>query len=143
MLRSIIITTIQKNHTEKLRFLIVGGTNTAIDFSILFFFASVIGLPRVPSNFISTSIALMFSFYANKNFTFKTDSSSKKHFALFLLITLFGLWIIQPPIIEASNIFMEQYINNQNINLFIGKSIATIVTLIWNFVLYKKFVFNQ
>lgn len=141
--RSTTIVNIPKKYTEKLRFVIVGGTNTVIDFSILFFLASFIGLPRIPSNYISTSIAMVFSFYANKNYTFKTNQTSKKHFVMFLLITITGLWIIQPIIIESANLFVQNYFNDKNINLFVCKSIATIVTLIWNYILYRKFVFNS
>jgi hypothetical protein len=57
-------------HADKFRFVMVGGTNTFIDFSILFALTSI-GLRDITSNFISTSIALTFSFFANKMFTLK------------------------------------------------------------------------
>jgi len=96
-----------KKHADKIRFALVGGTNTAIDFGILFTL-KLIGLPEIPSNFISTSIALIFSFFANKKFTFKdTNTQDKTQFIKFLSITLFGLWIIQPVILWFFNLILK------------------------------------
>lgn len=131
---------ILKNHAEKIRFGSVGAINTAIDFSILFILVEL-GLPNIVSNFISTSVALIFSFFANKKFTFKTDKTTAKHFTGFIIITLFGLWVIQPVIIESVRILMQTSNINPRIILLIGKTLATIASLIWNYILYKKFVF--
>ena len=130
-----------KKHAEKLRFAIVGGLNTAIDFGTLFILVAL-GLPALASNYISTSVALMFSFFANKSFTFKDGAKfTKTKFSYFLTITLFGLWIIQPVIIEGARIVLNSLQINSYVILFAGKIMATIVTLIWNYLLYRKFVF--
>lgn len=132
-----------KKHAEKLRFAIVGSFNTAIDFIVLFSLVAF-GLPAVGSNYISTTIALMFSFIANKSFTFKdTGKNYKTKFAYFLIITLFGLWVIQPIIITAVAWFISDLGIPDPIVLFVGKIIATIVTLIWNYLLYRRFVFKK
>ena len=133
---------ILKKHAEKLRFAIVGGVNTTIDFAILFILVAL-GIPAIVSNFISTSLALIFSFYANKNFTFKNETTNKTQFIYFLAITLFGLWVIQPVIIEGIKMSLSATLLNNYIVLFVGKITATIVTLIWNYLLYKRFVFKK
>ena len=142
--RSIIIKKLIKKHEDKIRFSIVGGINTAIDFVILFILVSI-GLPTIVSNIISTSSALVFSFFANKKFTFKNNSSkTKTQFIYFLIITLFGLWAIQPIIIELTRSVLELVIkNNYLLILLIGKIIATCVTLVWNYLLYRKYVFTD
>lgn len=132
-----------KKHAEKLRFAVVGGANTLLDFSILFLLVAL-GLDRVPSNFISTGIAFIFSFFVNKSFTFKSTSGNvKKQFAIFLIITLFGLWVIQPIIITATAWFISDLGIPNLIVLFIGKMLATVATLIWNYTLYSRFVFKK
>lgn len=142
-MRSTIIQKIIKKHEDKFRFAIVGAANTTIDFVILFLL-TLLGFNVIFSNIISTSIALIFSFFANKKFTFKNESEkTKKQFVYFLIITMFGLWIIQPIIIEATKLLIEQVITNNYLILFIGKIIATCITLIWNYLLYRKFVFND
>lgn len=140
-LRSIIIKPILKKHADKLRFMVVGGANTAIDFGVLFILKNI-GLSAIVGNYFSTTVALIFSFFANKTFTFKSDSkTSKVQFAKFLIITLVGLWIFQPIIIYGIQILLTDYNLDSNLVLFIGKIIATCFTLVWNYILYKKFVY--
>jgi len=132
-----------KKHAEKLRFGLVGGMNTSIDFVILFTLVAF-GIPAIVSNFISTSVALVFSFFANKTFTFKgTGKSTRRHFAYFLIITLFGLWVIQPVIIEGIKFLIGPWFTNKYSVLLIGKLFATCATLVWNYLLYRKFVFQK
>ena len=133
-----------KKHAEKLRFGLVGTVNTAIDFGVLFLLVKAFSLPAIASNYISTSVALVFSFFANKKFTFKNNSSNQvKQFAVFLAITLIGLWIIQPLIINGSEILFEKIALNTDLSLLISKLLATIASLIWNYLMYRKFVFTK
>ena len=75
---------ILKKHADKLRFLIVGGTNTILDFDILFSLTIFLNIPKEFANFISTFVAFLFSFFANKKYTFKSTSQNlKKQFLLF------------------------------------------------------------
>lgn len=132
-----------KKHAEKLRFGVVGGANTALDFGILFSLV-FLGIDKFVANFISTSIAFVFSFFVNKSFTFKsTTGNAKKQFGLFVLITLFGLWVIQPIIITEVSWMISRFGIPDSIVLFIGKLSATVVTLVWNYVLYAKYVFKK
>lgn len=132
-----------KNHAEKIRFIIVGGANTAIDFGVLFLL-TFLGIDKIVANFFSTSVALIFSFFANKTFTFKhNEGSAKKQFALFLVITLIGLWVLQPLVILLSTSLFASYITNEALDLFIAKLLATIVSLIWNYFLYSRLVFKK
>jgi len=133
-----------KKHADKIRFVLVGGTNTAIDFIILFSLFNLIGLPVFYSNVISTSVALTFSFFANKTFTFKDGGGiTKKKMATFLIITLTGLWLIQPLIILGIRSAFGTMIADDNVLLLVGKLLATCVTLVWNYILYRKFVFKK
>ena len=132
-----------KKHAQKVRFMIVGGANTALDFILLFLFTGL-GVDKIVANYFSTGISLIFSFFANKKFTFKHKTgSAKKQFALFLIITLVGLWVIQPIIIWFSTSTLTPYITSEPINLFIAKLIATVASLIWNYLLYSRLVFKK
>lgn len=134
---------ILKKHAEKLRFAIVGGANTLLDFSILFLLVGF-GLDRIPANFVSTSIAFVFSFFVNKSFTFKsTSGNAKKQFLLFIIITIFSLWVIQPIVIVAVSWLIGGFGINSVVVLFIAKVIATVASLIWNYIFYSRFVFKK
>ncbi len=129
-----------KKHESKIRFALVGGTNTAIDFGILFLLHSV-GLNKYIANIISTTVAFIFSFFANRTFTFKSKGSAKKQFIPFLIVTLIGLWVIQPAIIWLVSLLLNNL--DETLTLFIAKLIATIASLIWNYVLYSRVVFKD
>lgn len=135
-----------KKHAEKLRFAVVGGANTALDFAVLFFLV-FLGLDKIAANFISTSTAFVFSFFVNKSFTFKATTvvgkrKQLKQFGLFLGISIIALWVIQPLIIVAVTSLLGPFGINDAATLFIAKIIATIGSMIWNFILYKRFVFK-
>jgi putative flippase GtrA len=132
-----------KNKSQKVRFIAVGGTNTLIDFGLLFLLKSL-GLPVLSANIISTSVAFCFSFFANKKYTFKTTGANiKKEIILFTIITLFGLWVLQTIVIKLVSMLLEQTGLPDNIILLLAKLLATIVSLVWNYVLYSKVVFKQ
>lgn len=131
-----------KNRAEKLRFGLVGIANTVIDFSILFTL-TYLGLPSLISNIFSTSAAFTFSFFANKNFTFKAKGTTKRQFLLFIVITLFGLWGIQTAVIWVVTSLLMGSELEKSLVLLIAKIIATIASLIWNYSLYSRVVFRQ
>ena len=124
-----------KNLQEKLKnsqefwFVVVGGLNTILDFVILFSLTAF-NVPIIIANIFSTGITFANSFSLNKKITFKSISKNKKELVreitLFIIITIF------------ENIF-----KNNKIALLISKLIATIFSLIWNFILYKKVVFKK
>lgn len=132
-----------EKHGDKIRFVIVGGANTALDFLVLFLFVNL-GVDKIVANYISTTVALVFSFFANKSFTFKnTTKNAKKQFLIFLVVTLAGLWILQPIIIWISSAILGPYITNEAVLLFVAKLIATVGSLIWNYLLYSRIVFKK
>ena len=135
---------IAKKHADKLRFTIVGSINTVIDFSILFTLTTLFNVPKELANFISTFVAFLFSFFANKKYTFKSTSKNlKRQFLLFTVVTLFGLWVIQTIIITAITPAFTNLGVNKPAALLISKLIATVASLIWNYTLYSRVVFKK
>ena len=141
-----------KNLLKKLKnnqafwFSVIGGINTALDFIILFVLTSF-GIKIFIANIFSTGITFIISFLMNKKITFKSVSNNKKELiremVLFILVTLFGLWVIQNIVISTAMPIFENLLKNKRISLLLSKLIATIFSLIWNFILYKKVVFKK
>lgn len=130
-------------HAEKFRFALVGGFNTALDFGILFGLTAL-GIDKIVANYASTSISFIFSFFANKTFTFKAKSgNAKREFISFIVVTLIGLWVLQPLIIAAITHLLEATTLNDAMTLLVAKLIATVVSLIWNYILYSRIVFKK
>lgn len=134
---------IKKKHAQKIRYSLVGGFNTALDFCLLFIFVAL-GLDRIPANYLSTGVSMIISFFANKRFTFKhTTGSKRRQIPLFILVTVIGMWVIQPIVMWAVTQVLDPYIANKSIELFITKVIATVASLIWNYMLYSRVVFKK
>jgi len=133
---------LKNNAATKIRFGLVGGANTAIDFG-LFFTLHSLGLPIAGANIISTTTAFCFSFVANKKYTFKSHGNIKREMFLFVIVTLFGLWVLQNIVIQlilwplgATGLASET-------SLLIAKVVATLVSLVWNYIMYSRVVFSK
>lgn len=134
----------RNNFRQKIRFGLVGIANTLIDFAI-FGVLTTLGFNAILVNYISTTAALIFSYVTNKKFTFQnTNSDIKKEGARFLLFTLAGLWILQPAIILCS-VELAQRILGLRADMYVywgAKLCAVVVTLVWNYVTYSRYVFK-
>jgi hypothetical protein cdiviTM7_02105 len=132
-----------KNKMQIGRFAIVGTINTAIDFGLLFLL-TFLGLPKIAANTVSTGSAFVFSFFANKKYTFKsTNKNIKYEIISFIIITLFGLWVLQNGIIWLITPLIKNIVSQEQLALFAAKLLATAVSLVWNYCLYDKVVFKK
>jgi putative flippase GtrA len=122
---------------------VVGIGATALDFAVLFI-STALGTPTIMANIISTGVSFCFSFWANKNYTFKTHGANlKREIALFVLVTLFGLWVIQSVILGLVEPAMAKVLSEDELQLLAAKLVATAVTTVWNYILYSRVVFTH
>lgn len=135
---------VAKKHDKKLRFAIVGLFNTGLDFFILLTLTSL-GLAKIPSNYISTGIAFLSSFFLNKKYTFRNSTTDNIHrqFVLFIAVTMFGLWFIQPVVIVVLDWLISGFINSPPFSLVVEKLLATIASMLWNYIMYARYVFKR
>lgn len=133
------------------RFAIVGAINTLTDSLIFTALRITADLNLVLANVISTSCALLVSLLLHNSYTFKNHTLSRYRVVAFILITLSGLWILQPLIIL---LFTELHtfinytaplfavVSNDGFWItFIPKLIAISTTVVWNYVWYSKVIF--
>ncbi len=140
------------------KFGIVGIINTLLDFGIFNALTKFAHFGLIQANIISTTCAMLFSFFANKNLVFKQDGGSvAKQAVSFFVVTAFGLYVIQNGIIWlltdvwvgpvhlvvqtvrslGIHVFSDGfYINNS------AKAVATVASLTWNYIMYKRVVFK-
>ena len=132
-----------KNSHQIVRYGIVGFINTAIDFGLLFTLKSL-GFPVELANVCSTGTAFVVSFFMNKKYAFKTtDTNVVREMILFVIVTLFGLWVLQSIVINLTLPFTTQVLHNPNLALLASKLMATGVSLVWNYLMYSRVVFVQ
>jgi putative flippase GtrA len=132
---------------EKIRFVLVGGINTSVDFILLITFTSMLGIPASFANIASTSIALLVSYSLNKKAVFgNTDPNNHRQLLLFVVVTLFGLWGLQTIVIAFSSSILSSWLglaHSSVIILIIAKVLATCVSLTWNYIWYSRVIFSQ
>lgn len=142
-----------------LRFASVGAMNTIIDFSILNLLVFGAGIPRIPANLVSATVAMTFSFLANRRFVFKSNNRGRKQVIQFVLVTVTGLYVVQTIVIYGltelwvwpleslydliSGLDIAQDISQNFVITNGAKVVATAMTMIWNFVLYQRLVFAK
>jgi len=138
------------------RFGLVGVINTLIDFGVYNLMSGLFRLSLVQSNIISTTIAMAFSFTANQRLVFKPEGGSvARQGALFIAVTAFGLYVLQtatiklltdvwpaPLVLGVSAVHVVGlHGHDQFLIKNAAKAVATVVSLTWNYVMYKKVVF--
>ena len=131
---------------EKIRFALVGGVNTAVDFGILSILTIVLGAPIFIANVVSTSFALAVSYLLNKKAVFGDEGANNtQQILLFLVVTLSGLWLIQSAIIFVVGLALVSVFGDIEpiVLLFVGKLFATVASLVWNYLWYSKVVFKK
>lgn len=132
-----------KNKSQLIRFGLIGVINTALDFGLLFILKSV-GLMATTANIFSTSIAFVFSFFANKKYTFRSSGTNiVREMILFVAVTLFGLWVLQTGVIWLVLPHLSKLLRSSEMGLLVTKLIATTVSMTWNYILYDKLVFKK
>lgn len=139
----------------------VGIINTLIDLTFYnILSSSIIGLSLIGANLISTTIAMVFSFFANQRLVFNANQRGLLRQALiFFPVTAFGLYVLQSGVIK---LFTEVWLAPLELAVlivhFVGlsalfsddfiikngaKAAATLVSLTWNYLMYKKVVFKS
>lgn len=141
------------NKIEKLigqfvKFGIIGGMNTAIDFSILNLLMWWTGIYSggqiILLNIISFAVAVINSYFWNKYWTFKDkDEAGVVEFSQFIAVTLIGLAINSSVIYIITTFVDPMFGLNEKLWANLAKVVATGLSLIWNFTGYKFIVFKK
>lgn len=132
------------------KFAITGGLNTLIDFTVLNIFSSLTqvvgGIFIVPINIISFSVATINSYFWNRHWTFQRAGEREKmkggEFLTFIAVSVVGV-LLNTSVIYLLTTFVsapEGFSGSWWLN--ISKVIATLVSLVWNFLGYKFIVFR-
>ena len=140
------------------KFVSVGVINTLVDLGFFNLFRKIKGFSATTASYISTTIAMIGSYIMNKSWTFASKGSNVTTEAVkFFTITILGLYVIHNGIVYlltkkilwpgklALKIvrmfpFLKKLSNDFVTDNF-AKVCAIAVTLVYNFLMYKFFVF--
>ncbi len=139
------------------RFGMVGILNTLLDFAIFNALSGKrIGWGKIQANTVSTTVAMTCSFLLNRMYVFSGHGNALIQIVLFFGITAIGLYIIQngtiylltrvwtwPTVLITRLIqLLRLPLGNDFVLKNSAKVIGTILSLIWNYLLYSKVVFR-
>ena len=130
------------------KFAIVGVVNTSVDFGVLNFLVTLTGIDKGLSltilNGVSFIAAVTNSFFWNRLWVFEQEKNSfnVNQFAQFFLISI-GAVLINSIIIYSLTTFVHISALDDRSWLNIAKIFATLLSMVWNFLGYKFFVFKQ
>ena len=122
-----------KKHGEKIKFVLVGGFNTVLDFCLFGILANILGIPKEIANIISTTICIIISFLLNYKFVWKSKKSKKETAPGFVIVSLFSAWIVQNIAINMITIPFGE----NDITKLIGKAFGSVCGMISNYFGYK------
>ncbi|MBU1036983.1 GtrA family protein [Patescibacteria group bacterium] len=118
-----------------IRFFIVGGFSTIVDFALLFSLTEWAKLWYLLSATVGFSGGAITNYSLNKNWTFQNkDKRIARQFTVFFIVALVGLAINNTILYLGVEVF--------NLWYMLAKVIAAAVTLIWSFIGHKYITFR-
>jgi len=119
-----------------LRYLIMGGIATLIDWSSFYILALILGIYYLLALAISFSLASIAHYTLNKLFTFRCKSKKiAKQFSVSFSISIISLIL--------SSIIMFALVDLLLIQKMISRIMTTFIVLIANYSMHKYFTFNR
>ena len=117
-----------------IRFSIVGGIATLIDFIFLYIFKEFLNMDVIIANTLSFIISVTYNYIASIVWVFDINKEKNKkiQFILFILFSIFGLVL--------NNIILYILTDMFNMYYLISKVVATLFVMIFNFITRKRFL---
>lgn len=122
---------------QAIKFGAVGILNTGIDLGLYFVLTRWLGLGALPvlAKGLSYSAGIMNSFLWNKFWTFKSKAGTWATLIPFILTALAGLGI--------NTGILQVCLKTLHLPELVALGSATLVTLVWNFVISKFVIFKE
>jgi dolichol-phosphate mannosyltransferase len=121
---------------EKTKFIIVGGTGFVVNYIALAVFYHLLGLPILIAQIIGSELALLATFVGNNYWAFQNHS----HVLFWTKLWRYHLSAIGGLLINSFIVVLlvHQFQLYYGLGLLIGSAAG----LVWNYTMYKKFVFK-
>lgn len=123
----------KKDLKELISYVFVGGCTTLINFVIYWFVITMIDQGWLFANVISWVGAVIFAFWANKHFVFKSANETGKEAYQFFILRLGTL------LVESGLLFI--FIQLLSANEMLSKVVVSVITVVSNYGLCKFKIF--
>jgi len=126
------------------RYLIVGVSTFIIEYSLFLIFREILPLHEVVTNIIVYTFIFWFNFLMNKFFTFKSRKNIVKQLISYGLLFLFNGVVGNILLFTAIKKLLEYLFPAVAwIPYYLPKILIMVFIVSWNFVLYKKVIYNE
>ena len=119
---------------EIVSYVFVGGMTTLVNY-VVYFILLKIHSHWLIANSISWIFAVLFAYYTNKRYVFKSTNNIKKEFISFILLRFMTLLI--------ENISLYLLIDLLNLQPMISKVCVSFITILSNYILCKFKIFKE
>ena len=130
---------IYKKHREVISYLFWGGVAFVLSMVLFWVFNSKLGMGEVTANTVDWIIVMVFAFFTNKLFVFRSKAGSAaafgKEFLSFVLARLFTLFL--------EELIIAVFITWLGFNTMIVKLAAQVVVIVTNYIISKLIVFKK
>ena len=124
---------------ESMRYIVIGGFTTLIDYASFYLMDEVLNIGLTVSNIASTALAILFAYVTNKLYVFQCRTSSFSAFLIeffkFIGSRLFTMAV------EIGTVQLFVVVFGQN--SLLGKAEAIVIVIILNYILSKFLVFRK
>lgn len=115
------------------RYLLVGGLSFVIDLGLLVLLHEVFFVDLLVATPIAFLTSLLFNFVLQRFFTFKATNSHRASIAKYVLLVVFNT--------VATDVIVTAF-EHTAAGYQIGKVVSTALMTVWNFFLYKYWIFK-
>lgn len=121
------------------RYVLVGLFNTALDLALFTLLAVGVGLAAVLSNTVSTVCVMTVSFFLNRAWVFRSESSGVTTYLRFAAVTLFTGLLVQSAVIVSVLVLAEAVVPSLAVELVTpaAKVVAMGTGMVVNFLGYR------
>ncbi len=127
-----------RKYEESLLYLVFGGLTTVVDFIIYILMTDILHVNYLISNVIAFAGAVIFAFFTNKIYVFKSHSFEMKK-VLYEMVTFVGARLFS---LVVNMVILYVFVEWVGLDDLIVKIGAAVVVVIMNYGISKWLVFN-
>jgi len=124
------------NIWQLIKFGVTGVAGFVIDFGVTYLLKEKLKVHKYIANSVAFILAATNNYFLNRSWTFEnSDPDMTGQYITFMIVSTGGLLVNNGTI---------WFLNDKRkINFWLAKFLAVFVSMIWNFIGYKFFTFNQ
>ena len=124
---------------DHIKYLLVGGLAFAFDGGTFFVLTRALGQPIFVANLTGLILGFLVSFVGNRLFVFGSTRENS-HFSPLLQVIIYGILLTLNTFISYGII---KLLGLAGVNSIVGKAIAMMFIVVWNFLIYQKIIFRR